>query len=130
MGASVIDSRTVEGLRDKVALVTGGAGGLGSATCLDANRAMVKRARELAGDLDLAFLNAGVTTGCGIGDDFNLAKYRRAMGVNLDGVVFGTHAVLDALREQGRATSSSAPAIASSPRRTSPRWCADSSRAT
>jgi NAD(P)-dependent dehydrogenase (short-subunit alcohol dehydrogenase family) len=130
----------VEDLRDKVVLVTGGAGGLGSATCrtlaeagavvvvadldedrgsklagelgghfvavdvtdLDANRAMVKRARELAGGLDLAFLNAGVTTGCGIGDDFDLANYRRAMGVNLDGVVFGTHAVLDALREQGR----------------------------
>ena len=33
-----------------------------------------------------------MTSGCGVGDDFDLALYRRAMGVNLDGVVFGTHA--------------------------------------
>jgi NAD(P)-dependent dehydrogenase (short-subunit alcohol dehydrogenase family) len=124
-------------LRDRVALVTGGAGGLGRATALalaaagaevvvadidreageataaqvgghfvvtdvsdlDANRAMVAFARERCGRLDLVHLNAGVTSGCGLGDDFDLAAYRRAMGVNLDGVVFGTHAVLTALRE-------------------------------
>ncbi len=66
---------------------------------LDANRAMVAFVRERCGRLDLAHLNAGVTSGCGLGDDFDLAAYRRAMGVNLDGVVFGTHAVLAALRE-------------------------------
>jgi NAD(P)-dependent dehydrogenase (short-subunit alcohol dehydrogenase family) len=129
----------MEDLRDKVALVTGGAGGLGSATCralaeagaevvladldedggraladelgghfvaadvsdLDANTAMVERAVELAGGIDVAYLNAGVTTGCGVGEDFDLELYRRAMGVNLDGVVFGVHAVLPALRERG-----------------------------
>jgi NAD(P)-dependent dehydrogenase (short-subunit alcohol dehydrogenase family) len=128
-----------EDLRDKVALVTGGAGGLGSATCralaeagaevvvadraeeagaalaaelgghfvavdvsdLDANAAMVARVTEVAGGIDLAFLNAGVTTGCGVGDDFALELYRRAMGTNLDGVVFGVHAVLPALRARG-----------------------------
>ena len=66
---------------------------------LEANRAMVAFARERCGRLDLAYLNAGVTSGCGLGEDFDLAAYRRAMGVNLDGVVFGTHAVLAALRE-------------------------------
>jgi NAD(P)-dependent dehydrogenase (short-subunit alcohol dehydrogenase family) len=53
------------------------------------------------GGLDLAFLNAGVSTGCGIGDDFDLAAYRRAMAINLDGVVFGVQAALPALRARG-----------------------------
>ncbi|MCW2954427.1 MAG: short-chain dehydrogenase/reductase [Conexibacter sp.] len=124
-------------LRDKVALVTGGASGIGRATAfalaeagaevvvadldtdagaevaaavgghaiatdvcdLEANRAAVAFAQERCGGLDLAFLNAGISTGCGIGEEFDLALYRRAIGVNLDGVVFGTHAVLSAMRK-------------------------------
>jgi NAD(P)-dependent dehydrogenase (short-subunit alcohol dehydrogenase family) len=126
-------------LRDKVALVTGGAGGLGRATALalaqagaevvvadvdedggravaervgghfvrtdvsdlEAVRAMVAFAVETAGGLDLAHLNAGVVTGCSIGDDFTLAAYRRAMGVNLDGVVFGAHCCRPAMLARG-----------------------------
>lgn len=126
-------------LKDKVALITGGASGLGRATALalaeagavvvvadrneedgravaeqvgghfvtadvsdlQANLDMVAQAVELAGGIDLAHLNAGVVSGCGVGEDFDLALYRRAMGVNLDGVVFGTHAVLPALKARG-----------------------------
>ncbi len=58
-------------------------------------------AEQVHGGLDLVFLNAGISTGCGIGEDFDLAKYRRAMGVNLDGVVFGVHAAIPALRRRG-----------------------------
>jgi NAD(P)-dependent dehydrogenase (short-subunit alcohol dehydrogenase family) len=68
---------------------------------LDANRAAVAFAVERCGGLDLVHLNAGVGSGCGIGDDFDLARYRRAMGTNLDGVVFGLHAALPALRARG-----------------------------
>ena len=126
-------------LQGKVAIVTGGASGLGRATALtlakagarvvvadldarggrevadlvgghfracdvsdpDANRALVDFTQEHCGGVDIALLNAGVATGCGLGEDFDLARYRRAMGANLDGVVFGTHAVLPAMRARG-----------------------------
>ena len=58
-------------------------------------------AEQVHGGLDLVFLNAGISTGCGVGEDFDLAKYRRAMGVNLDGVVFGVHAAIPALQRRG-----------------------------
>ncbi len=58
-------------------------------------------AEAIHGRLDLFFLNAGISTGCGVDEDFDLLTYRRAMGVNLDGVVFGVHAALPALRRAG-----------------------------
>jgi NAD(P)-dependent dehydrogenase (short-subunit alcohol dehydrogenase family) len=53
------------------------------------------------GGLDMAFLNAGVATWTGVGESFDLANYRRAMGTNLDGVVFGINAVLPAMKVRG-----------------------------
>jgi NAD(P)-dependent dehydrogenase (short-subunit alcohol dehydrogenase family) len=126
-------------LRDRVALVTGGASGLGLATVralaaagaevvvadvdedggraaaeevgghfvrtdvsdLHANLAAAEQCVERCGGLDLVHLNAGIASGTGVGADFDPVRYRRAMGVNLDGVVFGTHAVLPALRARG-----------------------------
>ena len=63
--------------------------------------AATEQAEQVHGGLDLVLLNAGISTGCGVGDDFDVAKYRRAMGVNLDGVVFGVHAAIPALRRRG-----------------------------
>lgn len=126
-------------LQDRVALVTGGASGIGQAvaTALAERGAIVaildvdqqgggEVARRLGGEfvaadvsdlhqllhavevlverlggIDLAHLNAGVSTGCGVGEDFDVEAYRRAIGVNLDGVVFGVHALLPALRARG-----------------------------
>jgi len=63
--------------------------------------ATTEAAEQVHGGLDLVFLNAGISTGCGIAEDFDLARYRRAMGINLDGVVFGVHAAIPALRRRG-----------------------------
>ncbi len=64
------------------------------------NRAAVAAAVSVYGGLDIAFLNAGVSTGCGLGDDFDEELYRRANAINIDGVVFGVHAALPALRQR------------------------------
>ena len=123
----------------KVALITGGANGIGAAVArrlagegwrlvladvdaehgaklaaeldaafvrtdvrepADSERA-VATAADRFGGLDLAFLNAGVATGCGLDEDFDPAAYRRAISINLDGVAYGVHAALPALRARG-----------------------------
>lgn len=66
----------------------------------DHSAAAVATAVERFGGLDVAFLNAGVATGFGLGPDFDPVAYRRVMGINLDGVVYGVHAALPALRER------------------------------
>jgi NAD(P)-dependent dehydrogenase (short-subunit alcohol dehydrogenase family) len=65
---------------------------------------LVAAAVDRFGGLDLVHLNAGIATGMSIGADFDLERYRRAMAINLDGVVFGVHAALPALIELGGGT--------------------------
>ena len=86
------------------ALVTGSAGGIGSAIVrkLTAEGFEVKEldlvggfdvtdpdAWEHVGSVDLACLNAGVLTGTENVATLTDEQYRRAVGVNVDGVVFG-----------------------------------------
>lgn len=65
------------------------------------NDAAVALAVETYGGLDMAFLNAGVISGTWPGEGFDIDAYRRAMGVNLDGVVFGINSVLPAMKARG-----------------------------
>jgi NAD(P)-dependent dehydrogenase (short-subunit alcohol dehydrogenase family) len=71
------------------------------------------------GRLDLAHLNAGVSTGEGDITLLTEAQYRRVMGANLDGVVYGTRAAAGAMKASGGgaivATASLAGIIAFAP---------------
>ena len=79
----------------------GGAFFAADVSSLEENLAMVAEAERLFGRLDLVYLNAGVSSGFGLDESFDPAQYRKVMGVNLDGVVFGTHAALPALERSG-----------------------------
>jgi NAD(P)-dependent dehydrogenase (short-subunit alcohol dehydrogenase family) len=100
-GAVVVAADLDEAGARAVAAEVGGRAVACDVSDLDANRAAVAFTLDACGGLDLVHLNAGVGSGCGVGDDFDLALYRRAMGANLDGVVFGVHAALPALRDGG-----------------------------
>lgn len=65
------------------------------------SKAAVATAVERFGGLDIVALNAGIGSGFGLGDDFDVERYRSVMGINLDGVVYGVHAALPALRARG-----------------------------
>lgn len=61
---------------------------------------IVAAADELGG-VDVALLNAGVTTGQQDIAELGDAEYRRIMGVNVDGVVFGARAVVPSMARKG-----------------------------
>ena len=69
-----------------------------------ASTAAVAAAVEAFGGLHIAHLNAGVTSWCGMGDDFDPEAYRRSMAINLDGVVYGIAAARRAIKTSGGGT--------------------------
>ena len=118
-------------LEGKVAVVTGGSSGIGLATVRrfkDEGAAVlvadlsegpegdgfvqadvgdpaawpgIIAAAEKLGGLDVAYLNAGVTTGEADITALTDEQYRRIMNVNVDGVVFGARAVVPAMAARG-----------------------------
>ena len=96
------------------ALVTGGRGGIGTAivTALEEAEVVVLDLpefdvseptawRSLEGEFDAAFLNAGIGIGHPDAAELPAAEYRRIVGANLDGVVFGTRELARRLMPKG-----------------------------
>lgn len=67
----------------------------------EANHAVVAKVEEHFGGLDIAFLNAGIGGGLRGTAPLDRDGYRQIMGINLDGVVYGTDAVMPAMRKRG-----------------------------
>ncbi|MCW2599720.1 MAG: putative dehydrogenase [Frankiales bacterium] len=63
--------------------------------------ATTAEAEQIHGGIDLFFLNAGISSGFTLGPDFDLARYKLANGINLDGVVYGVQAALPVLHRRG-----------------------------
>jgi NAD(P)-dependent dehydrogenase (short-subunit alcohol dehydrogenase family) len=92
--------------------VTGGRGGIGSAICALLDDPLVLDLpefdvgdpaawRALEGEFDAAFLNAGIGVGYPDVSELPDAEYRRIVGANLDGVVFGTRELAGRLMPSG-----------------------------
>ena len=61
-----------------------------------------RQAEEHLGALDVAHLNAGIVTGRREVERLTDEEYRRIMGINLDGVVFGMREAILAMERGGR----------------------------
>jgi NAD(P)-dependent dehydrogenase (short-subunit alcohol dehydrogenase family) len=100
-GAAVVVADLDLAAAETIAAEVGGVAVRCDVSSIDDNRAAVQLAVDTFGGLDIAVLNAGVSAGCSVGDDFDPAAYRRLIGANLDGPVLGLHAVWPAMRERG-----------------------------
>src|SRR6266851_1767421 len=62
---------------------------------------VISAAEEAFGGIDVAYLNAGVTTGEGDITLLTDEQYRRILGANIGGVVLGVRAVVPAIERRG-----------------------------
>ncbi len=130
IGAASADALAAEGASVVVvdldgaaaARVAAGVGGMALAADVgrpDDWRRIVAEAAAAFGRVDVAHLNAGVITGATDITELSDDAYRRALGANIDGVVFGVRAVVPAMAAGGGgavvATASLAGLIAYSP---------------
>jgi NAD(P)-dependent dehydrogenase (short-subunit alcohol dehydrogenase family) len=100
-GASVVVVDQDQTSAHEVADRLGGLAVVADVSRSDQWAAITDAAVSRFGGVDLAHLNAGVTTG---ESDISLLtdeQYRRAVGVNVDGVVFGVRALVPFLRQRG-----------------------------
>jgi len=100
-GAKVMISDINEDSGAKVANDIGGEFVRCDVSDLEHCKAAVTATVDTFGQLDISFLNAGIATAEQPDETFDLASYRRAMGINLDGVVFGAHASYLAMKPAG-----------------------------
>jgi NAD(P)-dependent dehydrogenase (short-subunit alcohol dehydrogenase family) len=118
-GARVVVADIVGSAATSVAEEIGGRGvtlDVGDAAAWDS---LVDGIVATEGGLGIVHLNAGVSTGEGDPTALTEAQYRRVMGANLDGVVYGTRAAARAMKAAGGgaivATASLAGIIAFAP---------------
>ena len=118
-GARVVVADIVGSAADSVADEIGGRGVALDVGSADAWSDTISGILAAEGGLDVVHLNAGVSTGEGDPTLLTEAQYRRVMGANLDGVVYGTRAAAGAMKDGGGgaivATASLAGIIAFAP---------------
>ena len=62
---------------------------------------IIEQAQHKFGGIDIAYLNAGVTTGEGDITRLTEEQYTRIMRVNVDHIVFGTRALVEHMKPRG-----------------------------
>jgi NAD(P)-dependent dehydrogenase (short-subunit alcohol dehydrogenase family) len=100
-GADVVIADLAEREGEKAAAETGASFVRADVSSSQDWRRVIDTVHELHEGLDLAHLNAGVTTPEATIDDVTDEQYRRIMGANLDGVVLGMRAVVPAIAARG-----------------------------
>ena len=95
-----VDGAAAEALASQV----GGRAAVVDVTDLEALAAEIRATADEFGGLDLVHLNAGIGGGQRGLSELDLARYRLAVGVNLDHVIAGTCAAVEVMRRTGGGT--------------------------